>query len=73
MDTVTIGLSDMMRDMRRRGLPMSQDKLEAWMDIGIITFVKVIGTGATGRRTYFIPRKEYEEWMEENVGIQKGG
>ena len=73
MDTFTIGLSDMMKDMRKRGLPMPQDKLEAWVDMGVITFVKVIGTGATGRRTYFIHRKEYEAWMEENVGIQKGG
>lgn len=73
MDTFTIGLSDMMKDMRRRGLPMSQEKLELWMEKGIITFIRVIGTGVTGRRTYFIPRKEYEAWMDENIGIQKGG
>ncbi len=61
-------LAQVMQDMRRRGLPISQNSLSTGIQNGTFPFAKVVSVGETGRRTFFILSTNYHAWAAENLG-----
>lgn len=61
---LTMTVDEMLRDIRKHGISISQKTFDAYLENGLMPFVKIINTGRTGRRTFFIVRKEYEVWIE---------
>jgi hypothetical protein len=57
-----------MADMRACGYPISQKTLSDGMAEGVFPFGTLLSTGTTGRRTFMILRKDYENWKIKNLG-----
>lgn len=58
-------LEDVCRDMRSRGVPMDKNTLSRGLKQGIFPFGIIQNTGASGRTTFLIWRRDYEKWAEE--------
>lgn len=60
-------LLEVCEDLRRRGMGMTQRTVAEGIASGFLPFGKMITVGKTGRRTFFILRKDYEAWIENNM------
>lgn len=58
-------LDDVLADMRAHGMSMEKKALSQCLKEGIFPFAHILSTGATGRTTFLIMRKDYEEWAEK--------
>lgn len=58
-------VEDVSKDLGRRGMPMSKDMVCNSIRAGAFPFAKIINTGKTGRSTFLILRKDYEDWADE--------
>lgn len=56
-------------DMRRRGMGMAYKTITDNIANGTFSFGTVIGTGETGRRTFLILRRDYEDWAEKYLAV----
>lgn len=61
-------VADVIQDMRDRGFCISQRSFSMAVDSGAFPFVRVLNTGATGRKTLLIFRKDYEAWADDYLG-----
>lgn len=61
-------LADVCKDMRTRGMKMTNTTLAAAIEQGVFNFGKVISESETGRRNIIIMRKDYESWAKEYLG-----
>lgn len=61
-------VEDVSKDLRARGMPMSKDAVCHSIKSGAFPFAKIINVGKTGRATFLILRKDYEEWADEYLG-----
>lgn len=61
-------IADVMADMRGRGFSISQKTFNLAVERGEFPFVRVLSTGATGRKTLLIFRKDYEAWADDYLG-----
>lgn len=61
-------INEICEDMRRNGYPITQKTLSDGIAGGAFPFGKVIKTGTTGRRTFVILRRDYENWKSEYLG-----
>lgn len=69
--TTTTGrmtIDQVVRDMRRRGIPIGQKTLSDGIANGTFPFGSVISVGETGRRTVMILSKAYYQWADEKLG-----
>ena len=64
---IRMTVAEVMQDMRRRGQPISHSFLCDLMASGECPFATHLRTGATGRRTFLILRKDYENWINANL------
>lgn len=60
-------MNEVMDDMRSCGYPISQKTLSDDMVAGVFPFGTLLSTGQTGRRTFMILRRDYENWKNENM------
>lgn len=67
MPKVKMTLLDVCCDLRRRGMGITQKTLTDGIVSGAFPFGRIIATGATGRRTFLILRRDYEAWADENL------
>lgn len=66
MTSPRMTVTDILTDMRGRGLKISQKTFRDGVDAGCFPFVKVLGESeATGRRNLLILRRDYESWADE--------
>lgn len=56
-------------DMRRNGIRMSPKKFNCMVDSGVFPFVKIVRVSANGRRTQFIMRQEYQNWLKSVLEV----
>ena len=61
-------IADVIADMRGRGFSISQKTFSLAVERGEFPFVRVLNTGATGRKTLLIFRKDYEAWADDYLG-----
>ena len=59
-----ISATEAVKLLREHGIRMSVQRLIHGIEAGYYSFGKVIGKGASGRRTVEIYRHEFEKWME---------
>lgn len=55
-------------DMRSRGMGLAYKTITDNIENGTFPFGTVIGTGETGRRTFLILRRDYEDWADRCLG-----
>ena len=60
-------IPEVARDMRQEGFPISERFLAEGIETGEYPFGRVLRTGPTGRRTFLINRRDYENWKNENM------
>lgn len=58
-------VSDVLLEMRARGLNISQKTFYDGIEKGVFPFVNILGFGETGRRNLLILRKDFETWAAE--------
>lgn len=56
-------------DMRRRGMGMAYKTIAANIENGTFPFGTVVSTGETGRRTFVILRRNYEDWADKYLAV----
>lgn len=61
-------LRDVCVDMRSRGFKIKADTLSKGIVAGVFPFGTVLGTGKSGRTTFLIIRRNYEEWADKYIG-----
>lgn len=61
---------EVMEDMRRRDFSISYQTFMDGISAGIFPFVKVLGTGETGRKNLLILRRDYETWADEYLNLK---
>lgn len=61
-------MTEVMKDMKRRGLPLTSKTLSNCLKNGYFPFARILNTGSSGRTTFLIFRKDYESWADENLG-----
>lgn len=62
-------LDDVIEDMRSRGMPMNKANLSHCLQEGIFPFAHILSVGPTGRVTFLIMRKDYDDWAEEYLNV----
>lgn len=60
--------NEVIEDMRRRGFRIGYRSLTIGFEKGIYPFIRLMGVGESGRKSFLILRKEYEKWADENIG-----
>jgi hypothetical protein len=63
-----MNVSDVMKDMRKRGYKISYGTLVNGIDMDVYPFANQIGESKNGRRQFLIFRKDYESWANEKLG-----
>lgn len=58
-------IDDVAKDMRANGMPIEKGMLSQCMKEGIFPFAHVISVSETGRTTFLIMRKDYEDWAKD--------
>lgn len=61
-------LLDVCKDLRSRGMGLTQKTVSDGIESGVFPFGRVLATNASGRRTFLILRKDYEAWADEYLG-----
>lgn len=61
-------LLDVCKDLRRRGMAVTQKTVSDCIESGVFPFGRVLSVGTGGRRTFLILGKEYEAWADANIG-----
>lgn len=69
MDKLTMTVNETIDDMRRNGIRMSPKKFNCMVDSGVFPFVKIVRVSANGRRTQFIMRQEYQNWLKSVLEV----
>lgn len=62
-------INEVMNDMRRRGMGMTQRTIGDNIEAGVFPFGRVLTTGETGRRTFLILRRDYEAWADKYLAV----
>ena len=60
-------INEICTDMRDMGFPVTAAILSDEMEAGKYPFASMVRKGGTGRRTFEISRKAYENWKEINL------
>lgn len=68
MEKPRMTLSEVLAEMRRRGMSIGQATLADMIEAGKVPFATMIGYGDTGRRSFLIMRKDFERWADEYLG-----
>lgn len=61
-------LSEVLTEMRSRGLSMGQATLADMIEEGKVPIATMIGYGDSGRRSFLILRADFEEWAAKYLG-----
>lgn len=61
---------EVMQDMRRRNFSISYRTFMDGISAGVFPFVKVLGSGKTGRKNFLILRRDYEIWADEYLSMK---
>lgn len=61
-------LSEVLTEMRARGLSIGQATLADMIEEGKVPFATLIGYGDAGRRSFLILRADFEEWADKYLG-----
>ena len=61
-------IKEVVDDMRRRGMGMTNKTVTDNIAAGIFPFGTVLNVGETGRRTFLIFRRDYEAWADRCLG-----
>lgn len=67
MERLCMNVNEVMADMRKNGLRISQKKFNLMVDEGLLPFVKVLSVSTGGRRTQVIFRRDYESWKNKEL------
>lgn len=68
MKKARMTLSEVLTEMRARGLSIGQATLADMIEAGKVPFATMIGYGDSGRRSFLIMRKDFERWADEYLG-----
>lgn len=60
-------VEDVSKDLRARGMPMSKGMVCRSIKAGVFPFASIINVGKTGRNTFLILRKDYENWADQYI------
>lgn len=71
MNKPKMTLQDVFDDMKKRGFLLNYRSFQSGLEQGMFPFVRILGVGPSGRRTYMIFRKDYEIWADEYLGGYK--
>lgn len=66
--TMTIG--EVLKDMRMRGMAISQRNLTLGVENGVFPFVTVLSVGETGRKNVLIFTRDYAEWATKYIDME---
>lgn len=58
-------LKEVVEDMRAYGMSVTEDVVSHCLKEGAFPFGRQIAVGVTGRTTFMIMRKDYEDWAKE--------
>ena len=58
-------LDDVANDMRAHGMAIEKGILSQCLKEKIFPFAHIVSVGETGRTTFLIMRKDYEEWARD--------
>lgn len=62
-------IQEVMQDMSSRGLKMTPRTISECLLSGALPFGRVLNVGDSGRTTFLIFRKDYEDWAREYLDI----
>ena len=62
-------LDDVLEDMRAHGMSMEKGALSHCLQEGIFPFAHILSVGPTGRVTFLIMRKDYNDWAAEYLKV----
>ena len=63
--TPRMTLDDVAKDMRSYGMSIDKNVLSHCLREGVFPFARIVSIGETGRVTFIIMRKDYEDWAKE--------
>lgn len=58
-------LREVVEDMRRHGMNIAEPVVSNCLKTGAFPFGHQVAVGTTGRTTFLIMRKDYEDWAKE--------
>lgn len=64
-------LDDVLADMRSHGMPMEKGVLSRCLKDGIFPFAHILSVGPTGRTSFLIMRRDYNEWAREYLYLEE--
>lgn len=62
-----MSVHEVMAEMRKRGMAISQYVLADGIEQGMFPFGQVVRKGPTGKRCFLILRKDFESWAQEHL------
>lgn len=66
-NSINISMTETVRILRDNGFSISNANFPALVDSGLLPFVHVIKESRTGRRTYYILRRDLGDWIKSQT------
>lgn len=66
-NSINISMTETVRILRDNGFSISNANFPALVDSGLFPFVHVIKESRTGRRTYYILRRDLGDWIKSQT------
>ncbi len=63
-NSINISMTETVQILRDNGFSISNANFPALVDSGLLPFVHVIKESRTGRRTYYILRRDLGDWIK---------
>ena len=63
-NSINISMTETVKILRDSGFSISNANFPALVDSGLLPFVHVIKESRTGRRTYYILRRDLGDWIK---------
>lgn len=63
-NSINISMTETVQILRNNGFSISNANFPALVDSGLLPFVHVIKESRTGRRTYYILRRDLGDWIK---------
>lgn len=67
MEKLTMTINDVLKEMRKAGIPCSERSVSNGIAMGAYPFGRVSNIGPTGRRTLEIFRVDFYAWLESKT------
>lgn len=66
-NSINISMTETVQILRDNGFSISNANFPALVDSGLLPFVHVIKESRTGRRTYYILRRDLGDWIKSQT------